>query len=289
MAYEVKLICDSVNPYTNVRLSTFACTYPEIIHNEVMTHAALVKNASSSRAIPYPVLRKQIMDDPFIPLKFGKNQKGMQAASVLDEEASEKALGIWLKDRDFAVKCADELWEQGVHKELVNRLVQPWKWITTLISATDFQNFFYVRDNTLAEEQGRIGMATREISKVAELMRGLLAKHQPTTTLEHLPFVPEEDSISMTQNGANIQTKQMVSSARCARVSYLNHEGKKDIVKDLKLAETLINDNHWSPLEHPAVADEQLNSKRYQWTYKGKYRGGWIAFRKTFPNEYVRG
>jgi hypothetical protein len=45
-----------------------------------------------------------------------------------------------------------------------------------------------------------------------------------------------------------------ISAGRCARVSYLTHEGRRDPVADIELCERLLQAGHMSPAEHPARA-----------------------------------
>ena len=68
-----------------------------------------------------------------------------------------------------------------------------------------------------------------------------------------------------------------VATARCARVSYMNFEGKDDYEADLKLYEALSLSGHWSPFEHCAQAMEDS-------LFRGNFKG-WKQLRKTFINE----
>jgi hypothetical protein len=62
-----------------------------------------------------------------------------------------------------------------------------------------------------------------------------------------------------------------MSAARCARVSYLNHDGTEpDIAKDFALSEMLLRSRHMSPFEHqarPTPGQRHANLK------------GWISHR----------
>ena len=57
-----------------------------------------------------------------------------------------------------------------------------------------------------------------------------------------------------------------IATARCARVSYLNFEGKDDYEADIKLYDILKSSGHYSPFEHCARAmteDEMLQWIRF--------------------------
>ena len=135
MGYEARIERDSISLLGH-RLTTFVVTYPEIIHNEMLTHRVFSRNSSSSRAVPIKRLIEQVLLDPFIPVAWGRNQPGMQAKEELGDTEQQLARQVWLEGRDYAVAHAQRLDKIGVHKQVVNRLLQPWKFITTIISST---------------------------------------------------------------------------------------------------------------------------------------------------------
>jgi hypothetical protein len=93
----------------------------------------------------------------------------------------------------------------------------------------------------------------------------------------HLPFVkPEERNLPL-------KTALQISQARCARVSYNNHDGtSNDVEKDRALAESLANEGHFSPFEHQAISILHCSPK-----YKGNFNHNydWAQVRKFYPNE----
>ncbi len=165
MAIEAKVLADSVAP-NGRRLTTMLWTYPRAIHSEIMTHRAFSRNAASSRAIPTEKLIQRVVDDPWIPTYIGKNQKGMQAGELLTDDDLHEAQMQWLTARDQAVERARALVKIGVHKQVVNRIIEPWMWITVIVSATEWGNFFGLRDHPMAEphfqELARLARARRE-------------------------------------------------------------------------------------------------------------------------------
>jgi hypothetical protein len=291
-----KVICDSVAP-NGCRLTTMEWTYPRMIHSEIMTHRKLSRNAASSRAIPLSKMIQRVQSNPVFPIHWGKNQKGMQADEELSPINKLIAGQDWMYARDNAIEKAEALEELGVHKQIGNRLLEPWMWITVIVSATNLENLFALRCHPAAEPH---------FQNLAYKIRNAYDKSKPDT-LEwgeyHLPLFgamggsyPEDFDIPNKDN-----TWMKVSAARCARVSYLTQDGKRDPLEDIKLYERLASSFplHASPLEHPAQAiktdynqderanmtDEELAALRpIDW---GNFDPGWLQFRKMHENENV--
>lgn len=156
-----RIVADSVSPQGH-RITTFVLTYPRIIHAEVMTHRMFSRNAASSRAIPFKKMVEDIENDPFIPIAWQKDHKGMQGSEyITDQKIIDFKSGVWLQARNEAIKRAKELnsnltkyksiddYEElegtGVTKQLCNRLLEPFQWYTCLVTATEFDNFYELR------------------------------------------------------------------------------------------------------------------------------------------------
>jgi thymidylate synthase ThyX len=288
------IVADSVAP-SGIRLTTFVVTYPRFIHSEFMTHRVFSRNASSSRAIPVKKSIQMVKDNPVIPLAFTKNQKGMQGGEALEQEAHDKAVAAWLEGRDRAVEIAEKLADLEVHKQYANRILEPYAHITVVVSATDWDNFFALRCHSAAQP---------EIHALADLMYGLYFLNKPRELKEgewHLPFVSESlqseeyhEVLSRTQSVEGFEmdvsfgwkfddTLIKRSVARCARVSYLNHDGTSTTVEqDLQLYDRLLGQIpiHASPAEHQAMAIAHPEDR------SGNFRG-WVQFRKTLKNENI--
>lgn len=264
--YLAKIILDSVNPCGD-RLTTFEISYPRFIHSEMLTHRSFCRNSASSRAIPNEKLRHRIEDDPVIPVYWGKNQPGMQASKELEETVQTQAEALWLEARDKMLTYSSTLADLGVHKQLCNRLLEPWMFITVIVTATEYDNFFHLRCDSNAQP---------EIQKIAYMMQELYKFNSPRfldTGKWHTPYIQSEEYKSFTQEEC-----LQVSVARCARVSYLTHDGKRDIEADLKLFQRLQENKHWSPFEHVAVA---LSCSERSGNFFG-----WKQYRKQFVNEH---
>ncbi|MGV3517828.1 FAD-dependent thymidylate synthase [Luteitalea sp.] len=258
MAYHAEVLLDSVNP-AGQRLTTFVLRFPRFVLSEFNTHRMFSRNASSSRAIPTTKLMQQLREDPVIPVEWGRNQAGMQAHDVLDAESARAAEAGWLAARDAALAHAEQLRATGVHKQIVNRVLEPWMWTSVIVSATTYDNFFTLRCHPDAQP---------EIKRLADLMRAAFAHSTPVVRRAgdwHLPFLGEDDLM------LSVEEQKQVSVARCARVSYLTHVGTRDIEADKVLHQRLLDAGHWSPFEHVAVA--AADETRYN------NFAGWQAYR----------
>lgn len=242
--YDAKILADSISPAEH-RLTTFEVTFPRIVLAEFNTHRMLSRNSASSRAIPVAKRIATVMSDPFVPAVFGKNMPGMQHGEVLDEEDQLRASAAWRTGLHTALSTAESLAGSNVHKQLANRVLEPYSWHTVIVTATDWENFFNLRCHQNAQP---------EIRTVVEMMRELHRNHLPrplNSSEWHLPLVQRDERIGVETNG-DIEVLAKISAARCARVSYLTHDGKRDLDADLELYKKLTTNGHMSPLEHPA-------------------------------------
>lgn len=279
-----KIIADSRSP-DGVRLTTMEIVLPRIVLAEFNTHRMLSKSSASSRAIPIDTLLSRVMQDPYIPEEWGQNGRGMQAHGVVSDDVAEAALHHWLVARDHAVDQAERLASLGIHKQTVNRLLEPFMWHTVIVTATEWSNFFNLRCNPLAHPALR---------NTAEAMCEAMAASTPKPVAYgewHLPFFD-------TERDADIAPvdRPKVCVARCARVSYLTHDGVRDPSKDVALADSLLSNGHMAPWEHVARPmaktwkDSDLlhgihpNDISPKHTFLGNFRG-WVQLRKTIPGE----
>jgi thymidylate synthase ThyX len=287
MSYEAKIIADSISEAGH-RLTTMQVTFPRIVLSEFNTHRVFSRNSASSRAIPVIKQLMRIEENPFIPVYWGKNQSGMQAAEELAPDEQEIATAIWLQARDDAMRHVRELLEMGVHKQIANRLLEPWMYHTVIVTATEWSNFFALRANPDAQP---------EIRKIAEMMLEIYTSGKPILVKKgawHLPLIRPEEYDGVFE--FTLEARQ-ISAARCARTSYLTQDGIRDLDADLKLYRRLTAPGHMSPLEHPAtpleyvgklveIDETVLGNPIYNWfpTFEGNFRG-WKQLRKFIPNE----
>jgi hypothetical protein len=252
----VTVIADSVSP-TGKRITSIECHYPRFIHAEMLRHGLLhARSVSSSRAIPTRLLIEQVLNDPVIPLVFGKNKPGMSANDLLPAAINIIVEETW---RDAAIASAEHakrLCDFEVHKEHVNRLLEPFIQVHELITATSWQNFLELR---LAND------AQPEIQELAGLIQQALAESEPKLLGEdefHLPYWPSDlDEFGIIQP----YQKTYVAAALCARLSYATYAhdqriaesretlGDEEwILRQLEFAEELFKNKHLTPFEHVA-------------------------------------
>lgn len=301
--YFAQILADSVNTLGE-RLTTFLLTYPRIIHDEFMTHRVFSRNAASSRAIPVQRMIDDVMRDPVLPVWWGKNQSGMQANEEISPEYKRDAVSQWLAARDRAVSSARILTEYGVHKQIANRLLTPFMWITVIVSSTEWENFFGLRQDeeipenqyirhqdsiTLPQDKMFLNTSARvsfnpqfpaqpEIQVIAYLARVLYRSSVPVVKGfgdYHLPLV-ERNDIESLRDSFNVPDIIKISVGRCARVSYLTHQGVRDPQADIELHDRLMISGHWSPFEHVAYAKTGIVSGNFH---------GWEQYRKSFAGE----
>lgn len=274
--YDAQVILDSRTPNGD-RLTTFEITYPRFVHAEFMTHRVFSRNSSSSRAIPNERLIRKLKDDPVLPVWWGKNQRGMQARQEIED--IEGAKEWWLRGRDMMIEWAEEgATRFDLHKQISNRPLEAWMWITVIVTATQYNNFFALRCHPDAQP---------EIQKIAYMMEDLYKTSTPKTLgwgEWHLPYIRDEE-----WSLHPIKELIKLSVARCARVSYLTHDGIQDLEKDLGLFVLLSDGGHWSPFEHQAKV-ERANYPPNEVIKSSSMSGNlhsinWTQLRKTFEGE----
>lgn len=229
-------------------LSTLLLTYPRFIHAEFMTHRLFSRNAASSRAIPFEKQLAALLADPAVPLHWGAHQKGMQANTELDGNALAMAQLAWQEAMEAAVHHARAMHEAGAHKQIVNRIIEPYTHIKVLVSATEWDNFLDLRNHPAAEPHMQI--LARAIQEVLETF--------PVQDLRpgqwHLPFVggPEVYEEMWKQDALALCV------ARCASTSYKTVDDfDMTLDRARPLHDQFLNSRpqHASPLEHAAQAD----------------------------------
>ena len=257
--FAARVLTDSISP-AGIRLTTLEVRFPRFVLSEFNTHRVFSRNSASSRAVPTNKMVERVLENPAMPVEWGVNKAGMSASEALSAEQAEEAKAEWLRARDSAVAHVRNLQKFNVHKQVINRILEPFMWHTVIVSATEWENFFKLR---LAEN------AQPEIRVAAQQMRAAMDASTPKSVAIgawHLPLVQDDERT------LPIEQLKKVSAARCARVSYLTHDGKRDIEKDLELCERLWSDRHLSPFEHVATPSGDSN-------FHANFRG-WIQMRK---------
>lgn len=249
MTITAKSILASVDETGN-RIDTLLLRYPRFIHAEFMTHRQFSRNASSSRAIPVERLIADVECDPARPVFWGKNQKGMQAREEMSAHDSLATEILWHASAKYAVKTARLMAGNGTHKQIVNRILEPFAHINVVVTATEWDNFFALRDHEDAQP---------EIRALAKAMKMAIVA-APVQHLDlgqwHLPFVSPDEIRAHQGTMDPTGNLRIVSSARCARTSYLTHDGRhSSLDEDVDLGKRLTRSRpfHASPFEHQAT------------------------------------
>lgn len=317
------IVADSISIHGD-RVTTFLLTFPRFILPELNTHRMFSRNSASSRAIPFEKMVKMVEEDPFIPIAWQKDHKGMQGTEYFNEEESKSKIKEWLIARDNAVTQAKKLHSEGVTKQLCNRLLEPFLWHTVLLTATEFENFFklrcpqyvinwYPKDRPEALEPtqatfkskeqailytgecsnwtendwrtSNIAQAEIHMQALAEAMWDAYNKSTPVFLRENQWHIPYRENIDRD----NIDDVIKIATARCARLSYMTFDNEIDYEKDIKLHDKLIENGHLSPLEHICQC---LTEEEYQASTKtiGFYNGriileeGWCGNLRGFKS-----
>lgn len=252
-------------------LWTFELTYPRYIHSEFMTHRVFSRNASSSRAIPVKRMIEQVRENTVIPPKVFMNQKGMVGETEADPVTTTAFHVLWEEAAENACKTAEMMERLGIHKQHVNRILEPFQFIKVIVTATDWYNFFVLRLAPDAQPEMRelANAIYDEMNRYHNKAVGVLELDKEHTVVS-LPYITDEDIKEIGKE--EYHTLMKISAARCARVSYNNHDGSKpDIEKDLKLYGHLYNSKHMSPMEHACIRDEDY--------HKNANLNGWKSLR----------
>lgn len=289
---KVNIVADSISP-DNTRITTMELEYPRFIHSELMTHRALSKNASSSRAIPIKTMHENIIKNTATPVYWGKNQPGMSAKEELEADKITESLQVWAEARDAAIGYANKLSDLGVHKQIANRLTEPFQIIKTLITGTDWNNFFWLRDHADAQP---------EFKALAHKMKQAMEASTPialTANEWHLPYLSHvgEGKYKLTNSTDetlyDLEDARIISSSCCAQVSYRKSDDSLEKAKNIYSRLVESEPVHASPTEHqatpimPGAVNEGITSFNYAQAihYSGNLRG-WVQFRQTIKNNY---
>lgn len=245
---ECQVIADSVMGGT--RITSVQVKYPRFILPQLNTHRVFSRSTASSRAVPTAKLIEMVRNEPVVPVHWGQNQAGMVAEQQLDIGRAAAAESVWMEAAYFAANTAQLLADIGVHKQVVNRILEPFMWAETIITATEWDNFFKLR---LADD------AQPEIQALAKAIKKAMDESIAVERVAHLPYLrgDENDCLRWTY-----EQRAKISAARCARVSYLNHNKQMPSVdEDFALADRLIEAGHMSPFDHQAMFN---NGERYR-------------------------
>jgi hypothetical protein len=264
------VIADSVNP-DGVRLTTMEVTFHRFILAEVNTHRRLSRNSASSRAIPLETMLQRAVEHPALPLEWPSEKPGMSGGlslmgdDLIDAQRTLELIRFQTTEtlKEYVKRHPEK--STRLHKSILNRPLEWFMWHTAIISSTEWINMFKQRITPDAQP---------EFFELAWLMSRAINDSEPEDLNYgewHVPYISDEDKEMLT-----VEEQVKVSTARCARVSYLTHDGERDYIEDIRMHnDTLWNKGHWSPMEHPAVA---VDRKKYP-AISSNFDPGWHQYR----------
>ena len=287
------IIQDSVS-HNNKRITTFELEYPRFIHAEFMTHRQFSRNAASSRAIPIEKMHEQVQRNMAMPIHWGINQPGMQADTQLEGYDLQGAKAVWMSAAADSIAWSKSLANARLHKQIANRITEPFQMMKTVVTATEWDNWFWLRNH---------GDAQPEIHELASVMAELMVLSVPMKLNPgewHVPYVEREHAhggmmYSLGMAVISEEVAKKVSASCCAQVSY--RKSDDSIEKAEMIFDRLINSEpvHASPVEHQATPI-RLNSVNYvKWQpgvthidsvgklWSANFQG-WIQHRQLIPN-----
>lgn len=278
MTITAKVIADSVASNSGVRITTLELEYPRFIHSEFMTHRVFSRNAQSSRAVP--VSKTAEANQDFVePLVWGKNKSGMSSEGVLEGDDQLKAQLWWATAAKLAFKISKILSDLGLHKQWSNRITEPFSKIKVVVTSTEWENFFWLRNDPEA--------AQPEFVKLAQEIEAAINKSQPVILKAgewHAPYVvwypsAEGKQVFYDENGEelDVETALNISASCCAQVSYRALNSTKE--KALEIYAKLFSGakEHLSPVEHQAAV---MSSPKYDGVGKPYFEVGATALDK---------
>lgn len=257
---------------------------------EFNTHRVFSRNFQSSRAVPVEKMIEQVRTNPAMPVHWGKNQRGMQAEEELSGENLYNAREVWKASATLAASQAEVMNFQGTHKQIVNRLLEPFIWTKGVVTATKegFESFFKLRCHADAQP---------EIKLLAERMRDAISNSTPKNLRYgqlHLPYVSTAECMDtgdqyyfigepFNSDEIGLEDAIKISTSCCAQVSYRVLDDSLDKAKKiydmlhLPIESVYPEDPpHFSPTEHVAkivgitsasVSSGNLNSNMF-WQYR---------------------
>ena len=267
-----KIIADTI--HNGHRITSLQLVMPRFILAQLNTHRVISKSTASSRAIPTAKLIEQVRTNYVQPVQWGANKAGMQSEQQMEAHEIEKAKEIWCRAAHAAADFAEQIAALGLHKQHANRIIEPYMWAHTIVTATEWENFFKLRIDDAAQP---------EIQLLAKEMKAAIDNSVPKESRYHLPYITDDEIfayqkengfLSNELNNTTFEHFAPISAARCARVSYLNHDQTQpDIQKDMELSKRLLEHRHYSPFENQAMAVSENNSQ------ETRNFTGWVQYR----------
>ena len=238
-----KVVAHSVSSVDGVELKTLELEMPKFILAEFNTHRMFSRSTASSRAIPVETMIELVQTNPAVPVFWGKAEKGMSATEEIDDV--DEAVGVWRLAKRQAIALVNFLHSIGLHKQTANRLIEPFQMVKTVVTATEFENFFWLRHHPAAQPEMQ-DLAVQmynalQVSKPVELKPGQW----------HTPYF--ENGYWTDSNSTSLEEARLISVSCCAQVSYRKNDTSLEKAKDLFNRLMGAVPKHASPTEHQAT------------------------------------
>lgn len=298
MTIKAEIIADSTDQ-KGVRIITFELTYPRFIHSELMTHRVFSRNSASSRAIPIQAMLDTVTKDTAAPIHWGRNQPGMQAKEELQQPEKIRVQSLWQASMQSAVYYSEAMHMAGCHKQIANRITEPYQHMKVVVTSTEWNNWYWLRYHPDAQP---------EIMELAKQMK-LAEDHSKTEHLNfgewHIPYVdtfrgPDDVRKYFDEVGNEITAAQalMISASCCAQVSYRKNDNSLEKAESIYYKLITTEPAHASPTEHQALCtdahwtdkwpDGYTHMDRDRRLWSNNFRS-WVQHRALIPNNVKRG
>lgn len=283
-----KIIAHSKSSVNGKEIVTFELEYPRFCHSELLTHRVFSRNAASSRAIPVATMIEQVRTSPAMPVHWGANQAGMQAQKALSQTLQRSAMYLWRQAARFAASTAEQMVKLNLHKQVANRILEPFQMMKTVVTATELDNWFWLRKHADAQPEIRV-LAERmwealQASTVAELQPGDW----------HTPYFGQ--GFWLNGCGITLEDALAISSSCCAQVSYRKLDDSIEKARTIYARLVESEPVHASPFEHQATPMEKSETvmagcwdkgvthcDRSGHLWSGNFKG-WTQHRQLIPN-----
>lgn len=307
---KAKVIAHSKSAVNGKEIITFELEFPRLILAEFNTHNALSKNASSSRAIPVAKMLEQVRNNPAMPVRFGKKNKGMQDAGehselvIMTNQQADSWGGMYPEDAwrytaNIAADFAQAFDDAGYAKQICNRLIEPFQMMKVVMTATELNNFIWLRDHPAADPT--IEVLAKSIKEAKESSIAIVLKPDEW----HTPYYG--DGYWSKESPDSLEDALMISSSCCAQVSFRSLDDTIEKAVDVSAKLNLKGEQpdepvHASPTEHQATPmqydsfcdiengweDGVTHMDRDGNMWSGNLMS-WIQYRQLIPNNVKRG
>ena len=320
---KAEIVAHSKRANTGEEIITYKLTFPRIILSEVNTYKMLEKNTSSSRAIPFEKMVEVVDKEPFVPLAFQTHHKGMQGTEYITNPDEIDYLEVkWLIAKDTAIESAYQLYNNGITKQLANRILEPFMWVTQLCTGTreSFKHLFEQRcpiydisndvlrlagsdtktsfkskkevikkfpqlskKDDLWWLQRNKGQAEIHFMDLAEKMYDALNESTPVIMNDDEWHIPFSERPEFIPE-MSLKDKIMLSCAMTARVSYttINDDDVLTLEKAKNIYDKCVESGHFSVVSHCAKC---MTDYEYDTWIKGKCEKSEKLNILAIPNE----